>query len=203
MYTNATDGEARRSAQTVLRRALEAMAQMMAPILPFTAEEVWQHLGGAESVHLAGWPAAGEGRLSSEEAASWDEVLAVRSVVLKAIEEERMAKRIGDPLEAEVVLVTDDARARELLVTFRQPLEELCVVSRLRVAEPSTASGGAASRTATGEGATRLADRVSVAVTKAPGEKCPRCWRWATDIGEVSAHQALCRRCATVVMSRE
>ncbi len=204
LYTSVSDGEARRSAQTVLRRVLEAMAQMMAPILPFTAEEVWQHLGNSESVHLAGWPSAGDGRLSSEEAASWDEVLAVRSVVLKALEEERMAKRIGDPLEAEVVLVTEDARARTLLTTYRQPLEELCVVSRLRVAEPSTASGGAASRTATGEGATtRLADRVSVAVTKAPGEKCPRCWRWSTDIGEISAHSELCRRCATVVMSRE
>ena len=189
LYAEGAQSPARRAAQTALQAILQALVRLIAPVLPFTAEEIWaqlRHAGASwPSVHLADWPSVAAWRFSAEEAAAWDALLAARSTILKALETERIAGRIGDPLEAAVAVAVAEPSARAVLERYRQPLEELCVISSLRVASP--------------DGARPSPEPLAVAVAKAPGRKCLRCWRWLPTVGVSAGHPGLCQRCVTLV----
>ncbi len=175
MYTYREDAPERRAAQTVTAEILSRLCALLAPILAFTAEEAWRFWPGrpAESVFLWDLPALDPRWTDPALASRWEKAMAARAVVAKALEEAREAKTIGPSLQARVAL---RGPAAELQALEGLNLPELLIVST------------AAVEIASGE--------FSVAVTPAAGVKCPRCWRWQTDVGANPSYPELCGRCA-------
>ncbi|MDY6825700.1 MAG: isoleucine--tRNA ligase [Bacillota bacterium] len=188
LYCSAQDNPARRSAQTVLSIILEHIVLLMAPILTFTAEEIWQHLPGKrlESVQLADWPEPDPTWDDDEVAKRWEVLLAVREEVTRALEEARKDKVIGGSLEAAVELWVEP-QVYDLLEQYNDFLAELFIVSAANLAgriedAPVEAIEG-------------IHSPVKIKIKKAGGHKCPRCWIY-TDSDE-----ELCPRCRKVVES--
>jgi isoleucyl-tRNA synthetase len=200
LYTESPSSALRRCAQSVLYAILGTLVKSLAPILAVTAEEVWRQmraLGWVEepSVHLASWPAEPPGGLDEALRRRWVPFLAMRDVVMKALEEQRGRGVIGSPLEAQVTLVVQDPALRALCESHREALAEAFVVSAVAV-RAEGAGQAAASGEVPGVG------RMAVAVEHAPGGKCQRCWKHLTSVGTDAAHPALCGRCARVVMQQ-
>jgi isoleucyl-tRNA synthetase len=197
LYTYAADSAGRRSAQTALWRISEAMARLLAPILSFTCEEVWQHLPKVadrlESVHLAEFPGTpdilGDKSVPEEDPQQqqdWATLLAVREQAMKALEEERNSKRIGKSLEAQLVITAADP-AYSVLARFKDQLRYLFIVSAVTLAQGSgNGSGG-----------------VHVEVKKADGAKCDRCWNYSVHVGEDKTYPTICERCSAVLKELE
>ncbi|MCV6610868.1 MAG: isoleucine--tRNA ligase [Amphritea sp.] len=187
-YTAKADSVARRSCQTALYHIVEALVRWVAPILSFTADEIWAELPGerAESVQLVTWyedlakldDAAGMG------ADYWQQVLAVKTAVNKELENQRNAGNIGGSLEAEVTLYCSD----ELKAQLDQLQDELRFVLITSQAEVRSAADAADAV------ATEL-DGLSVAVAKTGQAKCGRCWHHREDVGSHAEHEDLCSRC--------
>ena len=113
LYTSGAGSNARRSGQTALYKILSVLARQMAPITPFTAEEIWGYFNKAGSVHLEDWPKVESDLINPELEARWQKLIHLREDVLKALEEKRVAKLIGSPLEAKVALVISDKEEYE------------------------------------------------------------------------------------------
>jgi isoleucyl-tRNA synthetase len=168
--------------------------RLLAPILSFTCEEVWQYLppveGRLESVHLATFPQAKEVLGTNEtaiaaeprQADDWKTVLGVRESVLKALEEARNQKLIGGNLQAQVTLTAVDP-VFSVLERFKNDLRYFFIVSAVEV------------RKGSGNGDVP----VVVEVSKAPGEKCERCWNFSTHVGEDKNYPTVCERCSAVL----
>lgn len=191
LYTLTAASPARRAAQTVLYDHLLTMVRLMAPVLAFTAEEVWRHLPGAQkiakSVHLTTFDCLSLGRLDPELAARWERLLELRREVAKALELSRQAKLIGQSLDAHVVLyVPEDWYP--LAAAYADRLDTLFIVSKVSLATGEPPSEAVASETLAG---------VYTMVYKAPGQKCERCWRYQEDVGSSTEHPLVCQRCAT------
>jgi len=176
LYTFAPRNKARRSAQTVLLRIGDSLARMVAPILVFTADEIWENLPNRieASIHLAQFPTA-SGDAQEALLSEWEHLFAVRDDVLRALEEARVAKLIGSSLEAKVTLEATGSTL-ELLQRHQNDLRYLFIVSQVELRE------------ATSEG-------VSIKVSVADGEKCERCWNYSTHVGESEAYPTVCERC--------
>jgi isoleucyl-tRNA synthetase len=183
LYTSAPKSQARRSAQTALYRLLDALVKLLAPLLCFTAEEVWQHMGATASVHTAYFPeaselAAGVGDEARKRTPAWDRLMEVRDSVLKTLEAARNEKVIGAPLEAKVRLMASG----DLLVLLREyagELPSLFITSQVEVVE--------------GEG------DLAVQVLRADGTKCDRCWKYTSDVGSDAVFPTVCGCCASAV----
>ena len=192
-YTTRPDSLPRRSAQTALYRIADALARWMAPVLSFTADEVWENLPGEreESVFLATWGDALP-RLAAEEplgAGFWDTVIAVRTAVNRHLETLRAAGDLRGSLDAEVTLYCDAA----LLDTLQRLGEELrfvLITSEARLADLAAAPDSAAG--------TELAG-LRIAARAADAEKCARCWHRREDVGSHAGHPTLCGRCVSNV----
>ena len=192
LYTSAPRSEARRSAQTAIWRIGEALVRLVAPIMTFTADEIWQYLppvrDRAESVHLTLFPKAGEitgtvrdaGSIATL-AADWDKLFEVREEVLKTLEAVRQDKTINDSLEAKVT-ITAPKETFGLLEKYRKYLNGFFVVSATDVLE------GAA---------------LSVKAERAPGQKCERCWNFSTHVGEDKVYPTVCERCSAALAEIE
>jgi isoleucyl-tRNA synthetase len=184
LYTAATKSQARRSAQTALYRLEYALVRLVAPILTFTAEEVWTHMGQPGSVHLELFPEAAElteglSDAHRKRAANWDRLMKVREDVLKSLEEARQAKFIGAPLEARVRL-TAGSDLYPLLQEYAAELPGLFIVSQVEVGQASGLSSGLS----------------SVQIERADGVKCERCWKYTTDTGADARFPTICGACA-------
>ena len=195
LYCEGPASRERRSVQTALYEILVTLTKLIAPVLAYTADEIWQHLPEhareQESVHLTTWtePAA-ETEAEQEFMERWERLLAVRRTVTKALEAARNEKRIGASTEAAVELYPT-ASAAELLAGFTaDQLAEAFIVSGVYIHPAGTAAPAGA----VDEGA-----GAAVLVRPADGHRCPRCWRYSESVGSVAAHPRLCRRCATVV----
>jgi isoleucyl-tRNA synthetase len=167
----------------------------MAPVLSFTAEEVWGYMSRTyrgepreASAHMARFPDVEAVWLDDALEARWERLLAVRAEVAKALEAARRDKVIGASLDAQVTLGASGDLAAFLEETRRE-LAALFIVSDARLVE-GPAEGGLAST---------LIPGLSVAVAQAPGRKCARCWSYTTDVGRDPAHPDLCARCAAAV----
>ncbi len=191
LYCESRTGLLRRSAQTVLHRAASDMARLLAPVLSFTADEVWQYIPGAtdtcSSVFLAGLPEAPAA--SDEDAAllrAFDHLLKARSAVNLALESARNAGTIGKSLEAEIVLeaTSGDGGGYEALLEHADLLPDLFIVSSVQLGR----SDG---------------DEARVTVSRSRAGRCDRCWKYTTDVGTDAGHPALCTRCASVVREDE
>ena len=192
-YTTPADSLPRRSCQTAMYHIAEAMCRWLAPILSFTADEIWRYLPGerAETVFVATWY-EGLFALDSDEPmdrAFWDQVIATRLAVGPALETARKAGQIGSSLDAELDLYCSDALL-DLLGRLDDELRFALIVSETRL-HPITERPDDALDTEL----TRLAVRVMAS----PHAKCVRCWHHRGDVGSHPEHPELCGRCATNV----
>lgn len=194
LYTEKSDSLARRSAQTAMYEILTTLVRIMAPVISFTAEEVWQALPAVSnreaSVHLADWPEAKPEYLDTALEETWNKRLALRSVITKALEEARVAKEIGHALDADVTVYADGADY-EALVEMKDFLADFCIVSTV------TLVSGAEHAPETA--VSNEAGTVKVAVAAAVREKCERCWKHDPTVGADSKHPHLCAHCAKVL----
>jgi isoleucyl-tRNA synthetase len=182
MYTFAAQSNERRAGQTAMYVIADGLTRLMAPILSFTADELWRYLPGTreESVHIAVFPTAAEleALVDSELLDRWTRLTGLRERVLAEIEPLRKDKRIGSSLQAKVVLsgATDELAFFE---RYSRDLPTLFIVSEveLRPAPPGGES------------------RLGVAIERAPGVKCERCWRYVTAVSTEAASAGLCDRC--------
>jgi isoleucyl-tRNA synthetase len=179
LYVLAPDDPARRAAQTVLHRVLESLVLLMAPILSFTAEEIWQVMparpGKGESVFLETFARTPAPPGAEELLARWERLIEIRRLVNKALEGAK--GEIGKSLEA-AVTVTADAATCGFLATFGEQLKDVFIVSAVELREDAAAGTPVAT------------------VARAAGAKCSRCWCWSTRIGDAPAHPEVCPRCA-------
>lgn len=188
-YTTQADSRARRSAQTALYHIAEALVRWIAPILSFTAEEIWENLPGerAESVFLSQWYEHLDELDSSERMGPdyWQQVMAVRTAVNREIEVQRASGLVRGSLDTEVTLYVA-APLHALLEGLQDELRFVLITSGASLAPLASAPGSAA--------VTELAElRLQVDVCAA--EKCARCWHRREDVGSHSQHPALCGRC--------
>lgn len=186
LYCSAAGDLKRRSAQTVLDTVLKNLILLMAPILTFTAEEIWQFYAEKPypTVQVADWPKPTSQWADAGLGKRWETLLGVREEVVRVLERYRREKMIGGSLEAGVELWADDS-IYSLLADYRDQLADLFIVSRICL---HRGLDGASAETITGQ---QLS--LKIAVVKASGHKCPRCWRY------IESPQELCSRCQSVV----
>jgi len=188
LYTFAPRSVGRRSAQTVIYRILDALVRLLAPIMVFTSEEVWKHMprgkGDPESVHMALFPKAQDLRtgLQADAGARWIKLVALRSEVLKALEQARNSKSIGGSLEAKVLL-RGDGDLGGLLKEYVSWLPALFIASQVKI-DPS--AGGDSN--------------LQIGVERAEGAKCERCWNYSIHVGENAAYPTVCERCTAALV---
>jgi isoleucyl-tRNA synthetase len=185
LYTSPAKSLERRSAQTAMYRILEALTRMTAPVLSFTAEEIWGFLPGEReaSVHLAGFPSFAASLIDTALEAKYERLLAVRSDVAKVLELARAEKTIGHSLDARVEIAADGDLGI-LLKREAEQLTSLFIVSQVEVCDRLEEG-------CNGENLPGLKIRVS----KADGTKCSRCWNYATSVGQTKEHPEICHRC--------
>ena len=191
LYTAKAGSLARRSAQTAMYRILDALTRLIAPVLSFTADEIWWCLPGEreKSVHLATFPKIETSLLDAALEARYEQFLMIRSDVSKVLEVARIAKTIGHSLDARVTIYAPVGPWRDLLTAYYDEIATLFIVSQVVLAEVAP-SGGVA-----GEELKELV----IHVEKAAGDKCERCWNYSTSVGASSAHPALCPRCEAAI----
>ncbi len=194
LYTAAKNSVERRAAQRTLCEILVTLCRLMAPILSFTAEEVWQYLPAAaremESVHLAKFPSVETRYLDSDLVSRWERLLAVREEVARVLEMARKERQIGSSLEAEVKLYTQGGLAK-FLRGYLQDLPMIFIVSGVTLMElPQDRSGVIWSQSI---------EDLGVKVIRASGQKCERCWNYRPTVGQHAPHLTLCDRCVKVV----
>jgi isoleucyl-tRNA synthetase len=188
LYTFAPASAARRSAQTAMWKVVEALTRLIAPILSFTAEEVWEQLPAvadrAKSVHLALFPVMSElvPHGSADVETDWETLLKVRALVMVELEAMRAAKSIGKSLEASVaVMVTEGSAEAAVMMKYEAALAEFFNVSQATVQAV---------------GATQQSAAVLIETTLAAGARCGRCWRVVPDVGVDERWPEVCARCS-------
>jgi isoleucyl-tRNA synthetase len=168
------------------------MTKMIAPVLSFTAEEIWQHIPGEneESVFLSDFPEADNAFIDSNLEQKWDVLWKIRDEVNKALEIKRQEKFIGNALEAKVTLFVDDD-TRAILEANKSFLPSLFITS--------AAEGRSLLEAHEKVYKSTEMDNLSIFVERAEGEKCQRCWNWCVSVGSYEDHPELCHRCHKVV----
>ncbi len=193
LYTSPATDTARRDAQTAMYLILDSITRLMAPILPFTAEEVWSHMpdvqGRPESVHLSHRPNANPAWTDDALAGEWEKIRALRAEVTKALEEARTAKRIGHPLDAAVLIKVPTPALGDLLKGFGEDLRDIFIVSAAEVTDTLEGDFFASSEI----------QGLAVKVAKASGEKCARCWKYDLTVGAESCSEGACKRCSSAL----
>ncbi|HIE65322.1 MAG: isoleucine--tRNA ligase [Nitrospira sp.] len=213
LYTAGADSPERRAAQAVMQEILRALVRLMAPILSFTADEIWQYLPEdlktESSVHLTEFPELKD--LSTIEAGDeekdWSRLIRVRDEVARVLEEARKDKKIGNPLEARVHLFAKPA-LYDLLKGQRTMLPAFFIVSQVDLSpwqdqEPPVQENGDADQGGSKWTLSTTVDQegLRIEVTTARGEKCGRCWTYQESVGRDEVHPTLCRRCTEVVLA--
>lgn len=188
-YTAKPNSLARRSAQTAMYHVIEALTRWLAPILCYTADEIWQYIPGerSESVHLASWY---QGLQAQEETAlisntDWALIMSVREVVSKEIEKMRKASVIKASLNVEVSLYCSEAQ-RTVLRKLDNELRFIFITSGAKILPANEATSDALDTDLEG---------LKIALFASAHEKCVRCWHYCADIGEHNDHPELCGRC--------
>jgi isoleucyl-tRNA synthetase len=197
LYTKAPNNAARRSAQTAVYKITSALIRIAAPILVFTAEEIWKYLpktsGESPSVHMALFSEEDELRtgIGPSQTANWDLLAKVRAEVLKALEAARNEKKINSGLEAKV-LVGGNPELRAKLATRLAQLPGLFIVSQVDLLTAGVA-----------DYKSELVPSLEVSIQKANGAKCDRCWNYSTHVGENARYPSICERCTAAIAEIE
>ena len=189
LYTSAPRSIARRSAQTAIYYILDNLARMMAPILVFTAEEIWQYMPDNDhkeaSVHLAAMPSPNPQWRDDELAHKWEMILEIRSVVTKALEQARIDKLIGHSLDAGVTIGVDRQRF-DILSPYARQLRSIFIVSQAELVQGEL-----------DDAHLEHENQIFVRVQPAEGKKCQRCWVHDITVGSDEKHSEICARCLT------
>ncbi|KAF0190777.1 MAG: isoleucyl-tRNA synthetase [Gammaproteobacteria bacterium] len=199
-YTTKADSRARRSAQTAMYHVMEALVRWLAPILSFTADEIWQHLPGTrgKSVLLATWYELPSVALAQSGAGEpmgldyWQRIIDVRELVGKELEKLRVAGNIGSSLDAEVDLYCNGS-LQQGLQALDDELRFVLITSNARV-HALTEKPDDAVAADVGDG-----NPMWIRVAASPFTKCVRCWHWREDVGSHAEHPELCGRCVANV----
>ncbi|MGL5124454.1 MAG: isoleucine--tRNA ligase [Fusobacteriaceae bacterium] len=195
LYAEKTDSVERRSAQTVMSEILITLTKMIAPVLSFTAEEIWDNLPevmkDSESVLLTKWYTENDGWLDSSLDARWSEIVKIRKDSNRVLEKARQGENriIGNSLDAKLIIATKDENLAKFLNENKELIELSTLVSQLEIvtSEDETFVSG------------EELPALFVKVVHADGEKCERCWKYSTELGNNSEHPTLCPRCAVVM----
>ncbi len=181
LYTEGKRSSKRRSAQTVLYETGMTLLKLLAPILPFTAEEVYDLIPfkKLQSVHLELWPE--EKMTDLVLIKKWTRIREIRDVALKALEEERQSGRIGHPLEA-ALSIKASKEDLQIMRSLERDLADILIVS-----EVSIDSG----------------EILEIKVEHATGQKCERCWKYSENVGKDEEYPTLCDRCAHVMKEED
>lgn len=197
LYVLNADSLQRRGAQTVLYKIVSELTRLIAPVLSFTAEEIWQNLNKIcqkeESVFLSSWPQIEQKMVQKEMEKEWSQLLTIRKDVLKALEISRKDGQIGNALQAEVDIYTPDESVYNYLNRFKDKLETIFIVSKVKLLnKDANISGGNLFK---GE----EAPEISIVIKKAPGEKCERCWCYSVTVGQDRRYPTICHKCWSVL----
>jgi isoleucyl-tRNA synthetase len=176
MYCDAVNSPRRRSAQTAMHQVLTSLCQLAAPILAFTADEAWEHLGHKTAVHLEQFPAADPAFAGNEATLAVEELLKLRSAVQQEVEKARQEKVIGSNLEADLTLEVNTATK----LPPHAEMVEFFILSDFQLVQSAT-------------------DATKVTIKKTTAAKCERCWKHLPSVGQSTAHPTLCGRCAEVL----
>lgn len=184
LYTEKKDGELRRAAQTTIYTILDAMARMIAPILAYTSDEIWQFMphdsnANPENVMFNDMPALTGIQLDESFISMWDKIHETRDIVKKAIEVEVKGKTLRSSLEAKITLKCT-GKQYDFLKDAEKELASSFIVSDVELVNEPT-------------------DSLKVDVSHADGEKCERCWIYSNTVGQHPVHKTLCARCASVL----
>ena len=185
LYCEKEDSEVRRAAQTAMYRILSAVARLAAPIISFTAEEIWTYMphtstDDKESIFLNQMPEKSGIEFSDEFVSKWEFIYSTRETVNKVLEEKRNEKLIGKSLEANIIIHCGES-LYEKYNALTEELKDILIVSGVSASKDGN-------------------DEVpEIEVIKAEGEKCERCWSYSNTVGSDSEHPTLCARCAAVV----
>ena len=196
LYTSPPDSTARRSARTTMHEILEVIVRLMAPVLSFTAEEIWQHMPGddrSRSVHSECFARAKDEFLDPELAKKWETIIAVRKETAKALELARKEKKIGHSLDASVTLSVPSGLFREL-EPYRDQLRSIFIVSSVDLLEEAESANGIESETVPG---------LKIGVSPSGAPKCERCWVHDPSVGEDTQHPTICDRCLGALAEME
>lgn len=188
LYVYKKDSPERKSAQSAIFRINMDLTKLLAPILAFTAEEIWDHMPGfagkEESVHLASMPVADPALMDKDLESKWERIIGLRQEVSKEMELARREKVIGHPLDAKIALFSE-GETLDFLKKIGPTLEDIFICSGVEVAEGDS-----------NYGQSEAFPKLRIEVKKAPGAKCPRCWHYREDIGKNSGFPEVCSRCA-------
>jgi isoleucyl-tRNA synthetase len=193
LYCSQPVSQLRRAAQTVLYETLISLTKLVAPILSFTAEEIWWTIPNnekEESVHLTTFPILPEEYRDEKLAVRWEILLKVREKVLKALEVARAEKMIGNSLEAKVTIKSPEKLLQFLQLYPMNDLEDLFIVSQVNLLALGEEEGLSA---------VDAIERIEVILSNVSGDKCERCWKYSETVGEDKGTPTICRRCAEVV----
>ncbi len=183
-----------RSARTVLSIIFDVLSRVIAPVLTFTAEEMFQTRLAAlhqpeKSIHLQDWPKLDLPFSDTERTELneiWDTLNTVRAVVKKGLERARTSGMIGQSLDAKVIIAVHDTSLQSFLNEHKDKLTPIFICSQTEIASSAPTP-------------TIEENGITVTIVKADGDKCPRCWHYAADIGTDTAYPELCPRCTSIV----
>jgi len=192
LYTSPEKSAARRSAQTAMNEILETLVRLMAPVLSFTAEEIWQHMNDKDrltSVHADLFIPVNESYKDTELAERWETIIAVRKEATKALELARKEKKIGHPLDASVTIGLPP-ELMEKLTPYRDQFRAILIVSGADILEAGQLDDGIESETIPG---------LKVRVSPSTDQKCERCWIHDETVGQDNSNPTICKRCLDVL----
>ncbi|MDQ2086160.1 isoleucine--tRNA ligase [Herbivorax sp. ANBcel31] len=195
LYTSKADSLGRRAAQTVMYEILDSLVKMLAPVLAFTSEEIWQFMphrdsDDTESVQLNYCSAQNKNYDNSELEKKWDRITQVRQVVSKALEIARAEKLIGHSLNAKVSIYADSDNY-DFLKSIEKDLITIFIVSDVELVNSEQPEGKAYEDDEF--------KGIKVVVSQAEGEKCERCWMISKTVGKYQEHPDICDRCKAAI----
>ena len=189
LYCEGTTSIERRSTQTVLTEVLKVLVRIIAPVLSFTADEIWERipetLKEEESVHLSKWIEANPEYLNEELAKKWDKIARLRREVNKKLEAERQTGLIGHSLDARVLLNIANDEYSFIKDYTENEVSDLFIVSQVKFVNDNLAESEI--------------EGINIAVETTSGEKCERCWKYDEEVGHDHNHSDVCPRCASVL----
>ncbi len=196
LYADAAKSLRRRSSQTVMYKITESLAKILAPLVVFTADEVWSYFRKMypehvqESIHLCDWPSFSKDHQDIKLEEKWSLLLELRSEVQKVLENLRKNKVIGTSLEAKVMLCASDKKAADFLRENHGALREIFIVSELVITESKTEGDWYKSE---------KMNTVAIYAQTAGGEKCVRCWNYSNTVDCDANFPGICERCVVAV----
>ncbi|MFC1714704.1 isoleucine--tRNA ligase [Candidatus Poribacteria bacterium] len=196
LYTSSRWASSRRSVQTVIYEVLIALVKVMAPILSFTAEEIWCQLPAVSeecpSIFLSHWPDVDEDFLDDELESRWDQLLKIRTEIYRSLEEIRQEEEISNFSQASVILYASSQDIYNLLDRYIDDLEEIFTVSKVRLTPPDSPVPDGVQESNSVEG-------LAIEIRRIAGEKCERCWVYSDTVGTNEQYPTLCYRCIAIL----